>query len=162
MMGGATPRSTAADEQGVFGLMAFLADSEKCADRLAELQASAQAARDAETDAAKAKQQAFNDASDAVRVIEESRRERDVAIKAKAEAEAAEIALDATRGKLVEREGAAKAAEDKNDADFAVLAQYRKALDEREAKVAEREAEADARKTEYDAKFAELQGFFAK
>lgn len=155
-MMGVTSKSTAADEAGVFGLMAFLADPEKCAMRLAELRKTADAAEGkiadaiAEVDKAKsANDEAMALAAEcgvALAEVERQRKSLDNSV----EAHKQDVA--ALNAKLADL----KAKDKELSLRASALSKAEEAAAAREREAEQANAEAQAMKEDYEAKLGKL------
>lgn len=157
-----TSKSTAADEAGVLGLMAFLADPEKCEARMFELRSLADMAEAAQNEATKQKAEA----ADKVAFAERLQMTVEVAVQKTAEAKVVvqsemarlqekDIALSAREAAIVEEE-------QKQAKMLDAMQIVQNELSMREVAINEELEAASMFKTEYETKLAKLRSFTAE
>ena len=150
------PKFSHADQLGVLGLLAFLADPEACRVRMNELQAAAQAADDAGADAKIAQEKAQGVIDESAKRLAEAQAAEN---KAASVEEAARKAQGVAANKLAEvekREAALKEAQAKADARDREQAAHSQDLDLRERKIAEKEDALASARAELDRKLSQL------
>lgn len=152
----ATGRSTASDEAGIFGLLAFLTDPEKAAARLVELRAAADAAEAAQSaavtaqkDALAAQEAAFAAHAKADDAVEVTVARMKASQDEQARLKSVEAALDVKAKALALQQEASVRYSEKLD-------EFQLALDARDTALAEQEKTVAALRVEYEEKIKTL------